>query len=239
MYISLIIPAYNEEKRIGRALAQYLEYFSQEEMEIIIVLNGCRDNTLGVVKEYQAKAPSIIKYINIKEKIGKGGGVREGFRQATGDIIGFVDADGSTSPEEFRHLIKEIDSVDGVIASRWKRESVVQNRTWLRKIISLGFVLLVKIVFWLPFSDTQCGAKIFKNHLIKKILPFLTVNNMAFDVEILYLARRYGFKIKEIPTVWIDQSSSAFLGSPLKIISSSLEMFSTLVTLRFKFLFKK
>lgn len=239
MFISIIIPAYNEEKRISRTLAYYLKYFSQADIEIIVVLNGCHDNTLDIVKEYQAKAPKIIKYINIKEKIGKGGAVREGFRQATGDIIGFVDADGATAPEEFNRLITGIDGADCAIASRWKRGARVKNRTMARKIISLGFVLLVKLIFWLPFADTQCGAKVFKKDLIKKILPFLTVNNMAFDVEILYLARKNKFRINEIPTFWIDQASSAFLGSPFKIFSSGFEMLLTLIKLRFNFLFNK
>lgn len=239
MRISIIIPAYNEEKRIGQTLARYLDFFQKDKIEIITVLDGCQDNTIRVVQEYQAKSPEIIKYINIKKRGGKGAATRTGFQNAKGDLIGFVDADGATSPAEFKRLISEIDGADAVIASRWQKGARVENRTTLRKIVSLSFILIVKLLFWLPFADTQCGAKIFKKSVINKILSHLTVNNMVFDVEILYLAKHYGFRIKEIPTVWIDQSSSAFLGSPLSLLWKSLNMFFTLINLRFKFLFKQ
>lgn len=237
MFLSIVIPAYNEEKRIGQTLDKYLEYFKKNEIEIIVVLNGCRDRTLEIVGKYQAKNPNVVKYINIEETVGKGGGVRRGFEEATGDLIGFVDADSSTSPEEYERLINQLGEADGVIASRWKRGAKVGNRTFIRKIISLGFVFLVKVLFWLPYFDTQCGAKIFRKAAIKKIIPRQSVNNMAFDVELLYLMKKNNFYIKEIPTTWFDQSSSAVLGSPLKLLINSVSMLLTLIALRIKYIF--
>jgi len=236
MFLSIIIPAYNEEKRIGQTLDIYLQYFKKDKVEIIVVLNGCRDNTLEIVKNYKTKNPGVVKYINIKETIGKGGGVKRGFEEAIGDLIGFVDADSSTSPEEYNRLISHIAEANGVIASRWKRGAKVINRTFLRKIISFGFAFLVKILFWLPYSDTQCGAKIFKKEAIKRVIGKLTVFNMGFDVELLYLMKINNFYIKEIPTVWVDKSSSAFLGSPFKILINSISMFLTLIFLRIKYI---
>ena len=90
-------------------------------------------------------------------------------------------------------------------------------------------------MFMMPFVDTQCGAKIFKKHVIKKILPSLEVNNMSFDVELLFLITKAGFKVKEIPTIWIDNSdSSAALGTPLNLLKTGFNMFITLLKIRFK-----
>lgn len=235
MFLSIVIPAYNEEKRIGRVLEQYIDFF-KENLEIIIVLNGCRDRTEEVVQKTQRKYPNIVRYFDIKE-VGKGRAIIKGFKEAQGDLIGFVDADGSTSPMEYGHLISRINGADGVIASRWKKGARVENRTFIRKIISLGFVFLVKILFFLPYQDTQCGAKIFKKMALKKVLPKITIKNMAFDVELLYLMKKHNFNIKERPTVWLDQSSSAVLGSPLKIIINSIKMFFTLIFIRIKYIF--
>ena len=233
MKFSLIIPAHNEESRIGKTLKDYLDYFAKET-EVIVVLNACQDETLAVVKEKQKKFPNI-RIIDIKEAIGKGGAVRAGFRQAGGDLIGFVDADGATSPEEYNKLIQSMAAgADGAIASRYIAGAKAK-RTHLRNIIGLTFHFLQKILFWLPYRDTQCGAKVFRKELIKRILPELKVNNMVFDIEILVWLKKYGYKIKEVPTVWEEKESSALLGSPLKLFRNSLNMLITLIKLRLRF----
>jgi len=233
MNLSIIIPAYNEEKRIGRTLDGYLAFF-KENIEIIIVLNGCRDRTIDQVKKRQKQFPRIIKYLNISESIGKGAAVKHGFEMASGKLIGFVDADNATSPVEFSKLIESIDGADVAIASRWKKGSEVINRSFFRKMVSLGFLILVKLLFRMPFADTQCGAKLLKKEAAEQITPLLKASNMAFDVELLYLSLKKGFRVKEIPTVWVDQSSSAMLGSPLKIFSNAIKMFFTLLRIKFK-----
>lgn len=159
MLLSIIIPAHNEEKRIGETLAAYARFYGRGT-EIIVVLNACKDNTLAVVKKGQVAFP-FIKYVDIAEAIGKGGAVREGFKRAKGDLIGFVDADMATSPQEFEKIIKEAEEADGAIASRYAPGASVK-RTGLRKVVSVGLRLSQKLLFNLPYYDTQCGAKIRK-----------------------------------------------------------------------------
>ena len=231
MQLSIVIPAHNEEKRIGDTLDGYARFYSKQT-EIIVVLNACHDNTLGVVREKQSKH-SFIKYIDIAEAIGKGGAIREGFKIAEGEIIGFVDADMATSPEEFEKLIAAVKNNDGAIASRYAPGASIK-RTWGRKIISIGFRITQKMLFNLPYYDTQCGAKVFKKEVIKKILPKMKINNMIIDVEILSLAKKYGYKIEEVPTIWEEKDSSSFLGSPYKIFKNSIILFFNLIKLRIR-----
>lgn len=233
MFLSIVIPAYNEEKRIGETLDKYLQFYKEAGVEFIIALNGCRDNTLAVVKKYAENSPQKIRYFEIGEP-GKGRAIREGFKIANGELISFVDADGSTDPAEFNKLVKLINGFDGAIASRWKRGSQVINRKTFRKIISIGFILIVRMLLWLPFVDTQCGAKVFKKKVIKQILPKLKINNTAFDVEILYFADRYNYNIVEMPSRWVDKSSSVVVGSPGKLFINILTMFFTLIVIRIR-----
>jgi glycosyltransferase involved in cell wall biosynthesis len=230
--LSIVIPAYNEEKRINNTLNDYLAFYNNKETEIIVVLNGCSDNTEKVVKEYQQKFPEILKYLNIKESIGKGGAVHEGFLQAKGELIGFVDADKATEAKEFNKLAVNIKEADGIVASRWLKNSVIKNRTWLRKMASKVFALLVKAIFRMPFTDTQCGAKLFKRDPLLTILPKLHEKGMAFDVELLYAFYTAGYKVKEADTVWEDKPGSATLGSPLRVFSKGLTMLKKLFKIK-------
>ncbi len=232
---TLVIPAYNEEKRIARTLESYLHYF-HDDLKILVVLNGCTDDTEGVMRRFEEKFPGRITHITIV-KGGKGLAIREGFARADGDLIGFVDADGATAPAEFSKLVGNLHGVDGVIASRWMEESQVSERSSSRAVISKAFVLFVKLLFFLPYQDTQCGAKIFRRSVIEAVLPHLSVSNMAFDVELLWLIKKCGFTVREVPTAWRDQSSSAFLGSPAKLMASSAKMLITLFSLRIRFFF--
>ncbi|MBU0707630.1 glycosyltransferase family 2 protein [Patescibacteria group bacterium] len=240
MLLSLIIPAYNESKRIRKTLEAYVKKTFPGKKEIIVVLNGCTDNSREVVEQAIKELGNEIVLYEIKEG-SKGKAVRYGFERAQGDIVGFLDADGATSPEEFDKLVDQIvkHGVDGAIASRWCKGSKVIGRTSVfRTIASQGFYILTKALFWMPFRDSQCGAKLFKKEVIKRILPKLKVENMAFDVEILYLIHSAGFKIREVPTVWVDQASSEQFASMTKLARVSLRMFLTIIALRFKHLFK-
>ncbi len=235
MHLSIVIPAYNEQDRIGATLAQYTEYFSQHNTEFIVILNGCRDNTIEVVEAFAKQYPGIVYYKNIPQPIGKGGAVHQGFGMARGDYVGFVDADASTSPAEFARVYQAGKSADGAIASRWKKGSVIKNRSTLRHVISIGFITLVKLLFWMPYADTQCGAKIFKREVVTDVLSTLRVHNMAFDVELLYALKKRGYHIIEVPTVWVDSSSDSMaLGSPFKLAQNIISMFITLIQIRFR-----
>jgi len=236
MLLSIIIPAHNEEARIKKTLFDYLTYF-KDEAEILVVLNGCKDNTISVVKEVQKQFPGTLRIENLEEA-SKGGAVRRGFELAQRDLIGFVDADEATSPEEYDKLINQIVGYDGVIASRSLKGAKAQ-KTFSRKIVSVVFYIIVKFLFRLPYRDTQCGAKVFRKEAIKKILPEIKIKNMIFDVEILLLLRKYGYRIKEVPTVWFQKGSPSAYNSLFKFLKVSNQMFITLLQLKKRFIYEK
>ena len=236
--LSIIIPAYNEEKRITRTLDNYAKFFLKKirDFEIIVVLNGCKDNTLGILKKF-SKKNKMIKYLNFKQAIGKGGAIVEGFKKARGNLIGFVDADMATKPEEYYNLIKKVNNVDGVIASRYIKGAIVKPRNTLARIFaSRLFNALFRAVFLLPYKDTQCGAKVFKRKAIEGIVNDLGITQFAFDIDLIYKLRKKKFRIKEVPTIWADQKyqtinfwhSGPFMALAiirLRILSSPLRRF--------------
>ncbi len=234
MQLSIIIPAYNEAQYLAQKLDQYLAAYSSDT-EILIVPNGCTDETPGIAQEYARRFANVRVHV-IAQTVGKAMAVRAGWERAQGDWVAFLDADGSTSAEEFQRVFAARRDADGVIASRWAPGARVENRTMLRKVASYAFATVVKLLFWMPYRDTQCGAKIFRRELIQRILPQLRVRNIAFDVELLLLCRRAGAQIVEYPTHWVDRSDSVIIGSPLKLLRSSLSMLWTLLTLRLRFL---
>jgi glycosyltransferase involved in cell wall biosynthesis len=230
--LSIIIPAHNEENRIGPTLEEYGKFFSKKDLnesfEILVVLNACKDDTMGIVKKY-AKKFRIVKYIEFKEG-GKGFAVLEGFKQAIkkgSSIMGFVDADMATKPEDFYDLYKNIGNADTIIASRWVKGAKA-DRTFKKYIRSRGFNLLVRILFLVPYRDTQCGAKIFRMEVIDKIIGEVNITRWAFDVNLLYLIRKKGFKIKEYPTIWTDKEGSKIVSNKIPI-----QMAAGIVRLRF------
>ena len=225
--LSIIIPAYNEEKRIRKTVDAYIKYFKNYSYELIIIPNGCRDNTEKIVKELSRKY-SKIKYKVIKESIGKGGAIKEGFKIAQGDLIGFVDADNSTKPKDFEDLAKNIRKYDCIIASRYIKDAIVKPKQKITRIMaSRGFNFLVRLLFGLNIHDTQCGAKLFKKQAIKRIIAKLDLTRWAFDVDLLLKTKKEGYKIKEFPTRWEDSS-----GSKLKIHRAVIEMLLSLTRLR-------
>lgn len=230
--LTIVLPAHNEEHRIGPTLRDYLAYFNDSQTEFIVVLNGCTDRTAKVVADVQRRMKRTVKVIDVADAIGKGGAVRAGFLAARGRLVGFVDADGATTAEEYERLVQALGTADGVIASRWLPQSRVYNRTSpLRKVTSLGFVVIAKSLFGLPYRDTQCGAKVFRRKVITSIASSLVTQDMAFDVELLVRARAAGFTVKEVPTIWTDQTSSTVPSSPFKLARTSFRILRSLIHL--------
>lgn len=245
MKISMIIPAYNEEKRIERTLEEYGKFFDNLkkkkilDYEILIVINNTKDNTEDVVKNHQKKNKNI-QYLNFKQG-GKGFAIIEGFKDALKRkenlLIGFVDADMATGPEAYYELIKNIDNFDGIIASRWLKGSIVKGRTFKKALFSHVFNFAVRSLLMFNYRDTQCGAKLFKRKVIERITPELNLTQWAFDVNLLYACKKNEFIIKEIPTKWDDQTSSHIKPS------TPVQMFLAIVRLRlinspFKFIMR-
>lgn len=225
--LTIVIPAMNEERRIGATLDNYAS--SYPKAEILVVINGTTDNTEQVVKNTLQKHRNV-RYLVFPGRIGKGGAVIEGFRAARGAMIGFVDADSSTGPAEFAKLVDRLGqdgNIIGCIASRRiKGANVPTEKPFFRLVAGYGFNILVRILFWLPYSDTQCGAKLFKAAPLRQVLPKLAVKGWAFDVGLLYELRRLG-RIAEVPITWYDSK-----GSKVRLVRTVWQMFISVMQLR-------
>lgn len=216
MKIFIVIPAHNEEKRITRTLKIYSSYFEklrkQEKLNytIFIVINASSDKTLQIVKSASNQNRNI-SYIDLKEG-GKGYAVTEGFKigiQKKADLIGFVDADASTPPEAFYQLISSIGQDDGVIASRYIPGAKVNPLPSAgRIVVSRVYNMFIRTLFFLPYHDTQCGAKLFKRSALERVVPKLKITQWAFDVDILYNLKKAEYSVREVPTVWSDSNYS-------------------------------
>lgn len=246
--LCIVIPAYNEEKRIGDTLEEYGKFFSKLKnkrrinTELLVVINNTQDNTEGIVKMKRKKF-SFIRYLNFKQG-GKGFAIIEGFKEALknkkNNLIGFVDADMATSPEAFYDLIKNISNSDGIIASRYSPGAKVSPKQTLRRIfVSRVFNLLIRILFLMPYRDTQCGAKILKRQALNSVLNRLGITQWAFDVDLLYHLRKQKLVIREYPTTWADKEYSKinFINAGPKMALSVIRL--RIVNSRFGWLVKK
>lgn len=231
---TIVIPAYNEAQRIGATLGAYLEYFDQHVV-LLVILNGCTDATEEIVRQWQKQYPARLHYRVYPGAIGKGAAVREGFQFATGEYIGFVDADNATVPSEFEKLLLPVydHQCDGAIASRYISGSEIVDRvSWLRRLAGRVYRLLVRLLFGLPYADTQCGAKVFQAAVIQSVVPELTVTDMSFDVELLIRLQQHGYDITEIPTRWHETMESTFMPSTAAVVANAWRMFRSLIMLR-------
>ena len=226
--ISIIIPAYNEEKVIGNTVKSYVNFFNKtkKDFELILIPNNCNDNTEKIIIEL-AKKDKKIKFKSFG-KIGKGGAIIAGFRMAKGDLIAYVDADNSTKPEALMKLLNNIGNYDCVMGSRWLDEAIItKKQPAIRRFASRGFNLLVRLILNLQFTDTQAGAKVFRGNSLRKILLQIKNHGWAFDVGVLYLLNKNNFKIKEIPITWEDNPDSR-----LNVFKAIPKMFLSLVKIR-------
>lgn len=224
--LSIIIPAYNEEKRIKPTLNSYLKFY-KKNTEFIVVNDGSTDNTEKIIKKFIKKHKNI-KLINQINQ-GKGSAVLNGMKNAKGNIIAFVDADNATIPEQFNKVLKYIKNHDVVIASRHIRGAKMNKKEFLlEKITGRGFNFLVRFLLGLKVYDTQCGAKIFKKQVLNKILSKINPDRWSFDISFLYHAQKSGFKIKEVPIFWYSRT-----GSKLNVKKAIPGFLKTLLKLRF------
>jgi glycosyltransferase involved in cell wall biosynthesis len=229
----LLIPAYNEERRIEPVLRDYARFFQENytgNFQIVVVLNGCTDNTIGVVRRVAGDF-LMLRALEFKAPIGKGGALIEGFKlAAAGELIGYVDADGATTPAAFLELVRHIGDADCVVGSRWLPDSVIhQAQTGNRQFASRAFHAIVQLLFRLNIHDTQCGAKVMKREVVDKIHPFLHIADLAFDINLLVAIKRAGYHIREVPTEWTDKEGSKVTSS---LFRSSLTMLLSVVRIR-------
>ncbi len=227
--ISIIVPAYNEEKRIKDMLDVYSKYFFSRypDCEFLVVCDG-NDRTAAIVKSMSEVYKGII-LLEYKKRLGKGGGIMEGFKYAKGDVIAFVDADESVSPSDFEKIINELKIADCAIGSRRVSGStIVKKQPFKRTTMSKGFNLMVNLFFNLNIKDTQCGAKAFRKGVIESVLPEIRSNGFEFDVELLWRIKNLGFSIREVPINWKHSEHSQFS------LKHAPSMFMNLMKIRFK-----
>ena len=207
MRLDIVIPAHNEEARIGGMLDAYRRACTDRDVRFLVAMDDCRDRTAQVVAAHRSddRRVECVAY----PKLGKGGVIAESFRRADADLVAFVDADGATPPHELLRLADAAERADGAIASRRHPAAVLPARRPLsRQVTSAGFSFAVRRLIGLPYADTQCGAKVLRREVVDAVLPHLQVRDLLFDVDLLAAASECGFRIVEVPTIWIDQDGS-------------------------------
>ena len=202
---SIVIPAYNEGARLGATLEKVLAYLQQQnyDAEVIVVNDGSRDNTAEIVRELARTNPAL-RLVENPGNRGKGYSVRNGMLNAHGQVILFSDADLSSPIEEMSKLLEALRAgADIAIGSRWLRaEMQTQRQPFHRQVFGRVFNLLLRITLGLQFADTQCGFKAFTRRAAQTIFPLQRIERWGFDPEILFLARKFHFKVKEVPVLW-------------------------------------
>ncbi len=228
--ISIVIPTYDEEKRIEdsiKAIEQYLQ-INGFDYEIIISDDGSTDKTLSAVRKIMVGNEKI-KLVANKHK-GKGSAVRAGIMHSTGNFVLFTDADLSTPIEEIDKLKKTLDEgYDIAIASRALPGSkILKHQSWHRELLGKFLNRIIQLLYVPGISDTQCGFKLFKGRVARELFSQQKINGFLFDVEVLYLARKKGFKIAEVPITWKHNEPSR-----VSIISDLPRVLWDLINIRF------
>lgn len=213
-YLSVIIPAYNEERRIGRTLDAIHTYLQLQTFswEILVVLDGVSDNTLDVITAF-ADQKAYIRWIDRKENRGKGYTVREGMLAANGTVRLFTDADNSTDISHFDLMRPEFDAgVDVAICSRDSKDVSTARQAvpqpFLKRMLGDLGNLFIQIMAVRGIWDTQCGFKAFSAEAAQQIFTQARIDGWGFDIEALALARRFGYTVKVLPADWVDDAET-------------------------------
>jgi len=205
MYISIIIPAYNEEKRIGRTLNSIINYLKKKEYssEIIVVSDGSIDNTKIIVRTVQDKYQNLV-FIEYFPNRGKGFAVKKGMSIAKGKFRLFMDADYSVPIEYLDTFLSLINyNCDIVIGSRGLKQSQIEtHQSFIRELAAKIFGVIQRVILRLPFIDTQCGFKLFTKESAEILFPLITFSCAYFDAELLYIAYHSKMNIGEIGVRW-------------------------------------
>ena len=231
--LSIIVPAYNEETRLGDSLRKILAFVTSEELdaELIVVDDGSSDSTSSVAKKVCDEFPAIqTNVIRYDENRGKGFAVKTGMASCEGKTALFSDADLSTPIEELSKLVGPIknNDFDVTIGSRALDRSLIgTHQPWRREQGGRVFNLFVRTLTGLPFWDTQCGFKAFNMEKFRPLLEKMTIDRFGFDVEFIYVADHAGLKIKEIPVRW-DHCD----GTKVSIFRDSFRMFGEIQQIR-------
>jgi dolichyl-phosphate beta-glucosyltransferase len=230
MYLSVVIPAYNEEKRIGKTLSKTNGYLKKQgyDFEIIVIDDGSDDKTVDLSRTYSNEITNLVVIEN-KNNQGKGYSVREGVLNSRGEIILFADADFSTPIEEIDKLLHWLENGYQIaIGSRAMPESQIKiYQAWYRKLMGKSFNKIIQLVLNLDYYDTQCGFKCFQRDAALEVFKNLKSCRFSFDVEALYIAKLLGLRVKEVPICWFNST-----GSKVRLIRDSSKMFLDVLQIR-------
>jgi len=206
---TLVIPAYNEEKRIKQTLNSVKNTLGNK-INVLVVSNGSKDKTVDILKEWK-KENRNFNFLEFKEKLGKGGAVLEGLREAKSKYVGFIDADDSFDLKTVKEIIENFDGKEVVVASKWKGRNIFEvDEPFLRKLSSRVWNLMCKILLNLKLNDTQAGAKFLRKDVFNIIDRKFICKAFSFDVELLFLLNKKGYKIEEKYIKTIHREGSTF-----------------------------
>lgn len=227
--VSIVVPAFNEAARIGDSIRKIDQFLQKIHLpvEVIIVDDGSTDNTADVVLRSQ---PAGLRLIRNGENHGKGYSVRQGVRAAKGVYVLFTDADLSAPIEEMDKLLRVAtdEGADVVIGSRFiDRTYIEKHQSRFRELGGILFSLMVRLLLGLRIQDTQCGFKLFHRERSRPIFEKLTTSGFGFDPELLFLSRRNGLCIREVPVRWSHSD-----GSKVKLWRDGIRMFTDLLRIR-------
>ena len=227
--LSVVIPAYKEEKRIHRCIKESLFFLRENKhigkFEIIFVADVSGDKTISIIQEYMKENTEIQLIVNT-ERQQKGGSVKIGMLQAQYSVVIFYDVDLSTPLYEINDSLKLLKTYHVVIGSRGLKESNVEKNQF-KIFLSKGFSFFKWVILGLHFTDTQCGFKMFRKEIVSLLFERQHLKSSCFDVELLYIAKKYNLNIKEKPITWIDSDMSNF--NTLHVV---LSFFRELVKIR-------
>jgi dolichyl-phosphate beta-glucosyltransferase len=211
-YLSVIVPSYKEGKRLGSNLKEIKDYLKDKnfDYEVLVVVDGSPDNTAEVARSYKDKFESL-RVIDNKKNHGKGYVVRQGLLEAKGDVRVFLDADGSTSINHLNTFLPQFKKgYDVVIGSRDIKGAYIQvHQPKYREVMGDMGNWLIRIVLGLwSYPDTQCGFKMLNAKAAEEIASRMVVDRFGFDFELIILAKKMGFKVKQMPVRWMNEEGS-------------------------------
>lgn len=230
--ISVVIPAYNERQRLPATLSSILNYFAARDWpswEILVVNDGSKDDTLAVAEKFRDQHQGI-RVLNNPGNRGKGYSVRQGMLEAQGEWILFTDSDLSTPIEELDTLLAAARAQNALVAIGSRavdRKLITVHQSRFREVAGRIFNLVVRAIVRLPFADTQCGFKLFEGRAAKEIFRRQRIERWGFDAEVLFIARKLGYKAIEVPVRWSHSE-----GTKVSMFRDSVNMFVDLFRIR-------
>ena len=226
-FLSIVIPAHNEERRLPRTLEQVVAFVNQQsfDVEVLVVENGSRDSTLQIAQDYAARHP-LLRVIH-EPQPGKGRAVQKGMLAASGQYRFFADADFSMPVEQISRFIPPALDVPVAIGSREAPGAVRYNEPPYRHFTGRVFNTFIRLLVLPKLQDTQCGFKMFRADAALDLFPRQTLMGWSFDVELLYIASRRGYPIFEVPVPWYFNPESK-----VNVLRDSWRMFTDLLAIR-------